>query len=291
MNARDDRDFKCSDDDNFIEAPQTIGAAMSMKKNNALKGIKLFALDMDGTVYLGNGLIDGALEFIEQLKEQKKDFIFITNNSSRVASFYREKLAGMGCFVEEGRIITSGDVTIEYLKTYYPGKSVYLMGTPLLEESFIKNGINLVQHQPDVAVASFDLTLTYEKLEKICTFISNGAIFLSTHLDLVCPTETGYIPDCGSMCALITKSTGVEPKYLGKPFPETMEMVLSITGHKREDVAFVGDRLYTDVATGVENGGKGFLVLTGEATLEDVAASDITPDCIFHSLKEMIQYL
>ena len=88
------------------------------------------------------------------------------------------------------------------------------------------------------AVASFDTTLTYEKLEKICTFIANGAVFLSTHLDLVCPTETGFIPDCGSMCALITKSTGVEPKYLGKPFPETMEMILAITGHKKEDVAF-----------------------------------------------------
>lgn len=264
---------------------------MTMPKNKALKDVKLFALDMDGTVYLGNGLIDGALEFIHQLKELGKDFIFITNNSSRVPSFYKEKLAKMGCFVEECRIITSGDVTIKYLKTYYPEKSVYLMGTPLLEESFRKNGINLVQDQPDVAVASFDTTLTYEKLEKICTFIANGATFLSTHLDLVCPTETGFMPDCGSMCALITKSTGVEPKYLGKPFPETMEMVLAITGHKREDVAFVGDRLYTDVATGVENGGKGFLVLTGEATLEDVAMSEIIPDCIFDSLKEMTHYL
>ena len=93
------------------------------------------------------------------------------------------------------------------------------------------------------------------------------------------------------MCALITKSTGVEPKYLGKPFPETMDMVVSITGHKKEDVAFVGDRLYTDVATGVKNGGKGFLVLTGEATMQDVETSDIVPDGIFNSLQEMIDYL
>ena len=264
---------------------------MMMLKNQALKDVKLFALDMDGTVYLGNGLIDGALDFIEQLKKHGRDYVFFTNNSSRVPSFYKEKLAKMGCFVEEDRIITSGDVTIEYLKTYYPGKSVYLMGTPLLEESFLKNGINLVQDQPDIAVASFDTTLTYKKLDKICTFIANGATFLSTHLDLVCPTETGFMPDCGSMCALITKSTGVEPKYLGKPFPETMDMVLSITGHKKEDVAFVGDRLYTDVATGVKNGGKGFLVLTGEATLADVAVSDVVPDCVFDSLKEMAQYL
>jgi HAD superfamily hydrolase (TIGR01457 family) len=264
---------------------------MIMPKTEALKDIKLFALDMDGTVYLGNGLIDGALDFIDELRVRQRDFIFITNNSSRGSSFYQEKLKKMGCLVEADRIITSGDVTIEYLKTYHPGQSVYLMGTPLLEESFRQHGIKLVEDQPDVAVASFDTTLTYEKLEKICTYIINGAVFLSTHLDLVCPTETGFIPDCGSICALISKSTGVEPKYLGKPFPETMAMILSITGHKKEDVAFVGDRIYTDVATGVNNGGKGFLVLTGETKMADLKNSQVVPDCVFDSLKEMINYL
>lgn len=264
---------------------------MTLTKQEAFKDVKLFALDMDGTVYLGSGLIEGAMDFIHQVEETGRKFIFFTNNSSQVPSFYKGKLAKMGCFVEEDQIITSGDVTIEYLKTYYPGKPVYLMGTPLLEESFINGGIQLVQENPDVVVASFDTTLTYKKLDKICTFIANGAIFLSTHLDLVCPTADGFMPDCGSMCALITKSTGVEPKYLGKPFPETMDMVLAITGYKREEVAFVGDRLYTDVATGVNNGGKGFLVLTGEATMEDVAVSDVTPDCIFDSLQEMAHYL
>ena len=135
---------------------------MILSKEEALRDVKLFALDMDGTFYLGNGLIDGALDFIEALRSHQKDFIFITNNSSRGSSFYQEKLKKMGCFVEADQIITSGDVTINYLKTYYPGQSVYLMGTPLLEESFREHGINLVQEQPDVAVASFDTTLTYE---------------------------------------------------------------------------------------------------------------------------------
>ncbi|MGL4608053.1 MAG: HAD-IIA family hydrolase [Eubacteriaceae bacterium] len=264
---------------------------MGIEKRDAFNDVKLFALDMDGTVYLGNGLIEGALDFIHKVEKTGREFVFFTNNSSRVPSFYKEKLAKMGCFVEENRILTSGDVTIEYLNTYYQGKPVYLMGTPLLEDSFKKGGINLVQEAPEVVVASFDTTLTYEKLDKICTFIANGAVFLSTHLDLVCPTENGFMPDCGSMCALITKSTGVEPKHLGKPFSETMDMVLSITGYKKEEVAFVGDRLYTDVATGVNNGGKGFLVLTGEATMEDVAVSEVQPDCIFNSLQEMSYYL
>lgn len=264
---------------------------MTLTKKEAFKDVRLFALDMDGTVYLGNGLIEGALDFIHQVEDTGRKFIFFTNNSSRVPSFYKEKLAKMGCFVKEDQIITSGDVTIEYIKTFYPEKSVYLMGTPLLEESFIKGGICMVQDNPEVVVASFDTTLTYEKLDKMCTFIAKGATFLSTHLDLVCPTADGFMPDCGSMCALITKSTGVEPKYLGKPFPETMDMVLAITGFKREEIAFVGDRLYTDVATGVKNGGKGFLVLTGEATMDDVAVSDVVPDCIFDSLQEMAKYL
>lgn len=264
---------------------------MTLTKNDAFKDVRLFALDMDGTVYLGNDLIEGALDFIHQVKQSGRDFIFFTNNSSRVPSFYKKKLEKMGCCVKEDRIITSGDVTIEYLDTFYPGKPVYLMGTPLLEESFINGGIYLVQKNPEVVVASFDTTLTYEKLDRICTFIAKGATFLSTHLDLVCPTEDGFMPDCGSICTLITKSTGVEPKHLGKPFPETMDMVVSTTGYEREEIAFVGDRLYTDVATGVNNGGKGFLVLTGEATMEDVITSDVVPDCIFDSLKEMTQYL
>lgn len=264
---------------------------MSDLKKEAMKDVKLYVLDMDGTVYLGNNLIEGSLKFIERVKETGKNFIFFTNNSSKVPSFYKEKLAKMGCYIEEKEVMTSGDVTIEFLKTNYKGKRIYLFGTPLLVEDFKKAGINLVEDNPDVVVASFDMTLTYEKLEKACNFIRNGAVFLATHLDINCPTEDGFIPDCGAMCALITKSTGVEPRYLGKPFGETVDMVLSVTGFKKEEVAFVGDRIYTDVATGVKNGAKGFLVLTGETKLEDVAVSEVVPTCVYDSLYEMSQYL
>ena len=142
-----------------------------------------------------------------------------------------------------------------------------------------------------MVVIGFDTTLTYEKLSKACTFIREGAVFLATHLDINCPTETGFIPDCGSFCAAISLSTGKQPKYLGKPFAETVEMVLDKTGYSAGEVAFVGDRLYTDVATGVKNGAAGILVLTGETHLEDVAASDVQPDAIFASLGEMGQAL
>ena len=264
---------------------------MRFEKDQALNDVKLFVLDMDGTVYLGNNLIEGSLDFIHKVKETGRSFIFFTNNASRVPSFYKDKLAKMGLEVEESDVVTAGDVTAEFLKTYYPGKRVYLNGTPLLENSFKEKGINLVDDEPDVAVQSFDTTLTYEKLDKICRFVRNGVPFVATHMDTNCPTEDGFMPDCGAMCDLITSSTGVKPRFLGKPFKETVDMVLEITGFKLDEVAFVGDRIYTDVATGVKNGAKGFLVLTGEADMQTVAESEVEPDCIYDSLYEMSQYL
>lgn len=264
---------------------------MKLPKETALKDVKMFALDMDGTFYLDDHLFDGALDFINKVEETGRKFIFFTNNASRVASFYKDKLAKMGLEVDVKDIVTAGDVTIEYLKSYYPDAKVYLNGTPLLEESFIEAGINLVMEDPDVVIQSFDKTLTYEKLERICNFIRDGVPFLATHLDINCPTADGFIPDCGAMCELITSSTGVKPKYLGKPCKETMDMVLKITGCTQDELAFVGDRIYTDVATGVNNGAKGFLVLTGEADMQTVAESDVEPTCVYESLKEMTQYL
>lgn len=256
-------------------------------KRRLLQDTELFVLDMDGTFYLGEEILPGALDFIKQVERCGKQYIFFTNNSSKSPKLYMKKLAGMNCPIERGQIMTSGDVMIEYLKAVHPGKTVYLVGTPALEETFQEAGICLVKEQPDLVVVGFDLTLTYEKLERACTFIRNGAEFLATHLDINCPTEDGFIPDCGAMCAAISLSTGKKPKYVGKPFAETVDMVLRMTGMEKEQIAFVGDRLYTDVATGVKNGAKGLLVLTGETALSDVEQSEIKPDGIYESLGEM----
>lgn len=264
-----------------------------------LKKIRLFVLDMDGTFYLGDRRLSGALEFIRAVDASGKKFIFFTNNSSKSPEDYIKKLKGMECSITRDQIVTSGDVTIGYLKEYYNGKTVYLMGTKALEESFNQAGIRLFHPdfanaqgaKPDVVVIGFDTELTYEKLEHACTFIRDGAVFLATHLDINCPVEGGFIPDCGAMCAAIALSTGVQPKYLGKPFKETVDMVLHHTGMEKESVAFVGDRIYTDVATGVNNGAKGILVLTGETKAEDVGKSSVKPDAVFESLGEMINYL
>ncbi len=260
-------------------------------KHKLLSEIELFVLDMDGTFYLGENMIDGSLDFIQKVKDTGRDFLFFTNNSSKSPKIYMEKLERMGCPIRRDQIMTSGDVTIEYLRTHHADKTVYLVGTPALQETFEEAGIKLTQDMPDIVVVAFDLTLTYEKLERACTYIRRGAAFFATHLDINCPTEDGFIPDCGAFCAAITLSTGVEPRYLGKPFPETVEMVLQRTGKQKEKIAFVGDRLYTDVATGVKNGATGILVLSGETKLDDVSASPVQPDGIFDSLLEMSHYL
>jgi 4-nitrophenyl phosphatase len=269
---------------------KTINNTIENKKT-AFDGVSLFVLDMDGTVYLGENLIDGSLDFIHKVVETGRDYVFFTNNASRVPSMYVEKLKRMGLTVTEDRIITAGDVTAEYLKKDYPGAAVYLNGTSVLEDNFKQHGIRLVQDNPDVAVQSFDTTLTYDKMDRICNFVRDGVPFIATHPDINCPTEDGFMPDCGAMCAMIESSTGKKPVYLGKPYPATMEMVTDITGISPEHLAFVGDRIYTDVATGVNNGGRGFLVLTGEADMQTVMDSDVIPDCIFESLKEMAEYL
>ena len=180
---------------------------------------------------------------------------------------------------------------IQYLKEYYPEKKVYLVGTPDLEENFRENGILLTREMPDVVVIGFDMTLTYEKLERACTYIRNGAVFLATHLDINCPTKDGFIPDCGAMCAAISLSTGKEPKYAGKPFKKTVDMVLEMTGAKREAMSFVGARIYTGGKTGVVNGAHGILVLTGEATREEAERGPVTPTLIVRSLEEITELL
>lgn len=257
----------------------------------ALRETQLFVLDMDGTFYLGDRVLPGAPEFLQAAADTGRDYLFFTNNSSRAPADYLRRLAAMGCAVGREKLMTSGDVAIRYLHACRPGKTVYLVGTPPLEQSFAQAGIPLTNAnpavQPDIVVVGFDTTLNYQKLERACTFIRQGAQFLATHLDVNCPTETGFLPDCGAICAAIALSTGVQPKYLGKPFAETAQMIAQHTGVPLARTAFVGDRLYTDVAAGVNNGARGLLVLTGETKETDIPASPVQPDGVYASLGEM----
>ena len=259
---------------------------------DTIKEKSLYIFDMDGTVYLGGIPFEFAKRFISNLKKSGKRVLFFTNNASHTDSFYINKLNRMGFEVEENEIMTSGDVTAEYLKRHKSGKKVYLVGVQELIDDFSSKGIELVsgkEETTDIVVTSFETTLTYEKLDNACRMIRNGAEFLSTHPDYNCPTETGFIPDSGAITAFITASTGKKPTYFGKPYRETIEMISEATGVEREDMCIFGDRLYTDIALGKKCGVTSVLVLSGETQPSDVeAAADADkPDFVFKSLDEL----
>ncbi|MCL2051332.1 MAG: HAD-IIA family hydrolase [Lachnospiraceae bacterium] len=257
-----------------------------------LKFIDNFALDMDGTIYLGEKWIDGAFEFLETLTEKGKNYVFLTNNSSKSAANYVEKLARLGLSLPIEKIITSGQATVNFLKREYPGKKVFLLGNEMLALEFTEAGIMLSDIAPEVVVVGFDTSLDYAKMCKVCDFVRAGLPYISTHPDFNCPTESGFIPDAGAIHAFIHASAFRYPdQIIGKPNREIMDYMLARTGADKNQTAMVGDRLYTDVCAGVNNGMTGILVLSGEATMEDVGKSEIKPDYIFPSLKEMIKEL
>ena len=261
---------------------------------NVIKDKKLYIFDMDGTIYLGGRPFDFAKRFIKNLRASGRRVLFFTNNASHTSPFYLKKLERLGFEPGENEIMTSGDVTLEFLKRHRAGKSVYLVGTDELVEEYAAKGINLVNgetdpREADIVITSFDTSLTYEKLNIACRLIRGGAEYLSTHPDFNCPTEDGFIPDSGAIAALVTASTGKTPTYFGKPYKETVEMIGEATGFARDEMCIFGDRLYTDIALGKSFGVTSVLVLSGETTEEDVDAAlpKDKPDFAFASLDDV----
>ncbi len=253
---------------------------------------QLFIFDMDGTIYLGKTVFDFAIRFIDHLRASGRRVLFFTNNASHSTAFYVEKLTKLGFSPTPEEIMTSADITIAYLKTHHLGQSVYLVGTGELADQFAAADIPLLtgsEDKADVVVTSFDTELTYDKLYHATRFIRHGATYLSTHPDFNCPTDTDPLPDSGAIAALITASSGVNPRYLGKPYPEVVDMIESVTGIKRDAMCIFGDRLYTDIALGARHGVTSILVLTGEGTREEAEALPPTdrPTYIFPSLAEV----
>ena len=269
---------------------------MEFKNPNTdvIKDKKLYIFDMDGTIYLGGIPFDFAKRFIKNLRASGRRVLFFTNNASHTSPFYLKKLERLGFEPREDEIMTSGDVTLEYLKRYRAGKSVYMVATDELVEEYAAKGIKLVNGESDpesadIVITSFDTTLTYEKLNIACRLIRNGAEYLSTHPDFNCPTENGFIPDSGAIAALVTASTGKTPTYFGKPYKETIEMIGEATGFDNSEMCIFGDRLYTDIALGKSFGVTSVLVLSGETTEEDVdsALPKGKPDFAFASLDDV----
>lgn len=261
-----------------------------------IRDLECFVFDMDGTINLGETLIPGALELIHALLERNTKFFFFTNNSSKAPEDYVKKLGRLGFSgMTRSHIMTSGDVMIHYLKTHFPSPKVFLAGTPALETQFMRAGIQLLPadtQAADAVVLGFDTTFDFQKADTICRLVSSGVPFLATNIDRVCPLEGGaFLPDCGSMSAMIEHATGIAPKFVGKPFAETVSFILDAAGTPPEKTAIVGDRLYTDIATAVNGGITGIAVLSGEISQQDIDASEIVPDYTFDSVAGILQEL
>lgn len=249
-----------------------------------LKKIKCFVLDLDGTFYLGENMLEGSKEFLEELENQSISFKFFTNNSSKNARIYVDKIRKMGYPAKNDMMMISNQVIINYLKENMDGKKIFVLGNDYLKGDFKEAGIELVEEDADVVVVGFDTSLAYSNVLKACDFIRNGADFLQVNPDFNCPIENGFMPDCGSICAMITASTGKKPKCFGKPSPHALQYILKYTGFKESEIAFIGDRLYTDIAIGKDNDSTTILVLTGETKIEDLKDSKVQPSLVFQSL-------
>ena len=257
-----------------------------------LSDVKCFLLDMDGTFYLGGQLIEGSLDFIQKVLDTGRDFMFLTNNSSHNAQFYVKKLAGMGLDIDRRRVMTSGEATCEKLHELYPGKRAFVLGNEFLRAEFAEAGIAVDDEHPEIVVIGFDTSLTYAKMQAVCDFVRAGLPYVATHPDFNCPTETGFMPDIGAIMAFIEASTGRRPDLIvGKPHGGIVEAALQRTGLPAGALAMVGDRLYTDIETGLRSGMLSILVMSGETTEAMLAESPTKPDLKFGRLSDMIPLL
>ena len=271
-----------------------------MNNYEKLINTRLFLLDMDGTLYLGDDVFPGAVDFIHSISETGRKFIYLTNNSSRAGVDYITRLRKLGFPCEAENVFTSGMATGEYLNQNHPGAKVYLAGTKAFYRELQSYGIDLVNdenghtdvREVDVVVQGFDTELTYEKLDLACHFLRRGATFIAANPDWVCPMPADEVlPDCGSICALLTASSGVKPNFIGKPNRNMIDVISKMTGIPNEQICAVGDRLYTDIAVAKNAGSVSVCVLSGESSEADIAASEVKPDYVLKDVAEIAKIL
>lgn len=254
-----------------------------------LTRIRHVVLDLDGTLYQGDRLFEATLPFLDRLRAWHIGYTFLTNNTSRSKADYVAKLQKLGIAAAESQIYTPADSTIAYLRERLPQvAAIAVLGTPSLCEQFEQAGFQVTWDSPEAVIVGFDMTLTYERLCRAAWWISRGLPFIATHPDLVCPTnEPTVLVDCGSICAALVAATGRNPLVLGKPDPAILLGVCAQQGLSPEQLAMVGDRLYTDIAMAQRAGSLAVLVLSGEATAADAASSVSPPDLVVDDVGEL----
>lgn len=252
-----------------------------------LRKLRHVALDMDGTIYMGSSLFPFTKPFLAGLKDEGVNYSFLTNNPSKSLDDYLAKLGKLGINATEEEMYTTVIATIDYIHLHYPkAHRLFLLGTPSMISQFEKAGFESTADDPDdvpdVIVAAFDMSLVYPRLCRAAWWISQGIPYIATNPDRVCPTDQRVVlVDCGSICACLTHATGRKPDItLGKPDPNMLSGIMGRYGLQPDEVAMVGDRIYTDVETAHNAGSFGVLVLSGETTLEVADASPRQPHLI-----------
>ena len=260
-----------------------------------LRGKKLWLFDMDGTIYLGNEVFPGTVPLFNEIRRRGGRYMLVTNNPSRSHETYMEKVRRMGIDATEEDFYTSVDAAVLYLQEKHPGALVYAQLTKACIEQLRAGGIRVteeVDHSADVVLVGLDTELTFEKLNRTSEMLTGfKGTYLATNLDMTCPTEYGFVPDCGSICIGLKYATGMEPKVIGKPEPAMLEMAVKLAGLQKEDAVMVGDRLYTDIASGVNAGIDTIAVLSGEASLSEINAYEKQPDWVFTDVSEILRAL
>lgn len=253
----------------------------------ALGEKKLFLLDMDGTIYLDDDLFPGTVPFLEAVRARGGRYLFLTNNSSRSRGDYVSKLRRLGVAAEEGDFLTSVDALIAHLEGRAPYRLCYAFGTASFRGQLAEAGVPVtdrLEDEVDCLLIGFDTELTFQKLEDACILLNRGVDFIATNPDWVCPTWYGSVPDCGSVCEMLYRATGRRPRVIGKPQRAMVDLALARTGCKPEQALVVGDRLYTDIACGVNAGVDSAFVLSGEGTLADLESSGVQPTWVFDDI-------
>lgn len=260
----------------------------------ALADKRLFLLDMDGTLYLDDRLFDKVPEFLSHVRRIGGRYLFLTNNSSRGVEGYMEKLSRMGIPTAPEDYLTSVDAAIDHLRRFHAGKKCYVFGTRAFYGQLQTAGIPVTdrpEDDVDILLCGFDRELTFRKLEDACILLNRGVPFIATNPDWVCPTWYGSVPDCGSVCRMLTTATGREPTFIGKPQPEMARLAMERTGFSPEQTVLLGDRLYTDIACGVNAGIDTVFVLSGEGTQADIAAYQIHPTWVYPDIGTLYREL
>lgn len=264
-------------------------------KNPSIEKKRLFLLDMDGTIYLDETLFDGTVDFLTQVRKMGGKYLFLTNNSSRSVEAYVEKMARLGITAVRDDFLTSVDALIVYLDAHgYRDKLLYAFGTASFRAQLSQAGFRVTDvhsEEVDALVCGFDTELTFQKLEDACILLNRGADFIAANPDWVCPTWYGYVPDCGSVCQMLTRATGRRPVFIGKPQPEMALLAMKKYGFSKEETLLVGDRVYTDIACGRRAGIDAVLVLSGESTLKDVEENPEKPTHIYENIRALYQDL